>query len=119
MMIRRIVASAALCFLVAGAANASGVDCLPSPTIFAPGSISGPANDGTPTFSPDGRTLFFNHYGATWGVMLESHRTAAGWSKAVIPPFSGPSLDVQPVFSPDGRTLVYASKRKIPARPGT
>src|SRR5271168_2846135 len=118
-MIRHIVGSAALVFLLTPAAHASDGVILPAPTIFAPGVISGPANDGTPTFAPDGRTLYFTHYGATWSVILESHRTDAGWSTPVVAPFAGPSSDVQPAFSPDGRTLVYASRRELPASPGT
>jgi WD40-like Beta Propeller Repeat len=31
----------------------------PTPQIFAPGVASGPANDGSPAFSPDGNTIFF------------------------------------------------------------
>jgi WD40-like Beta Propeller Repeat len=31
---------------------------LPIVQLFAPGVVSGPANDGSPTFSPDGKTLF-------------------------------------------------------------
>src|SRR5271154_947391 len=120
MMIRQVTGAIALVVLLAArTANASDTGSLPVPTIFAPGSISGLANDGTPTFSPDGRTLYINHYATTWGVILESHRIAGGWSKPVVAPFSGPSFDVQPVFSPDGRTLVYASKRALPARSGT
>ena len=118
-MIRHIVGSAALVLLLTPAAHASDDVVLPAPTIFAPGVISGPANDGTPTFAPDGRTLYFTHYGATWSVILESHRTDAGWSTPVVAPFAGPSSDVQPAFSPDGRTLVYASRRELPASPGT
>jgi WD40-like Beta Propeller Repeat len=39
--------------------------------------ISGPGNDGTPTFSPDGRTLYFYRYGTSpdSAVIFESHRT--------------------------------------------
>ena len=93
---------------------------LPAPAIFAPSVISGPGNDGTPTFSPDGRTLYFYRYGASSGstVILESHHTPAGWSKPVVAPFSGPASDRQPALSPDGRTLVYASRRLLPAGPG-
>lgn len=93
---------------------------LPAPVIFAPGVISGPGNDGTPTFSPDGRTLYFYRYGSSpeSAVILESHRTAAGWSKPVAASFSGPASDRQPALSPDGRTLVYASRRMVPASPG-
>jgi hypothetical protein len=105
--------------LLAGV-NASTAVVLPAPTIFAPGVISGPGNDGTPTFSPDGRTLYFYRYGATAAeaVILESHRVVGGWSKPVVAPFSGPSSDRQPAFSPDGRTLVYVSLRELPVRPG-
>lgn len=92
---------------------------LPAPAIFAPGVISGPGNDGTPTFSPDGRTLYFYRYGTSpdSAVILESHRTAAGWSKPVAAQFSGPASDRQPARSRDGRTLVYASRRLVPAVP--
>jgi hypothetical protein len=93
---------------------------LPVPAILAPGVISGPGNDGTPTFSPDGRTLYFYRYGTSpdSAVILESHRIGAGWSKPVAAPFSGPASDRQPSLSPDGRTLVYASRRLLPAGPG-
>lgn len=74
---------------------------LPAPAIFAPGVISGPGNDGTPTFSPDGRTLYFYRYGTSpdSAVIFESHRTSAGWSKPVAAPFSGPSSDRQPALA--------------------
>jgi len=93
---------------------------LPAPAIFAPGVISGPGNDGTPTFSPDARTLYFYRYGTSpdSAVILRSHHTAAGWSKPVAAPFSGPASDRQPALSPDGRKLVYASRRLLPAGRG-
>jgi Tol biopolymer transport system component len=102
-----------------GGAKAADAVVLPEPTIFAPGVISGPGNDGTPTFSPDGGTLYFHRFGARWAVVLESHRTHAGWSKPVVASFSGPSSAVQPAFSPDGGTLVYAGPRWLPAGPDT
>jgi Tol biopolymer transport system component len=110
-------------FTPRAAANAAGSGTsravvLPAPAIFAPGVISGPGNDGTPTFSPDGRTLYFHRYGARWGLILESRRSGAGWSKPIVAPFSGPSSDLQPSFSPDGRELVYVAPRRLPARAG-
>ena len=36
----------------------------PAPEIFGPGVISGPENDGSPTFSPDGQTLYFTRSAA-------------------------------------------------------
>jgi len=93
---------------------------LPAPAIFAPGVISGPGNDGTPTFSPDGQTLYFYRYGASpdSAVILESHRIGAGWSNPVAAPFSGPSSDRQPALSPDGQMLVYVSRRQLAVSPG-
>ena len=107
---------------LSGAALVSSANAvvLPAPTIFAPGVISGSGNDGTPTLSPDGRTLYFYRYGAApaSAVILESHRSGAGWSEPVVAPFSGPTPDRQPAFSPDGRTLVYVSLRQLSVRPG-
>jgi len=105
---------------LAGAASASEAVVLPAPTIFAPGVISGPGNDGTPTFSPDGQTLYFYRYGASpdAAIILESHRSGAGWSRPVVAPFSGPSSDRQPALSPGGRMLVYVSRRQVPVRLG-
>jgi Tol biopolymer transport system component len=105
---------------LAGVANAADAVVLPAPTIFAPGVISGPGNDGTPTFSPDGRTLYFYRYGTApaSAVILESHRTGAGWSEPVVAPFSGPTPDRQPAFSPDGQTIVYVSLRQLPVSSG-
>ncbi len=85
---------------------------LAAPQIFAPGIVSGPANDGSPTFDPKGTTLFFTRSTATWGVILESHRTnAAHWSQPQIAPFSGKWNDSSPEFAPNGLYVVYVSVR--------
>jgi len=55
---------------------------LPVPEVFAPGIISGPANDGSPTFSPDGGTLF----------SLEVARTGPSSSNRIGSRMGGPSL---------------------------
>jgi hypothetical protein len=107
---------------LSGAAFAGSADAfvLPAPMIFAPGVISGAGNDGMPTFLPDERTVYFYRYGAApaLAVILESHRSGAGWSEPVVAPFSGPTPDRQPAFSPDGRRLVYVSLRELSVRPG-
>jgi Tol biopolymer transport system component len=124
-LVRELALCAILLELAAGLpgaalANGSNAFVLPAPKIFAPGVISGPGNDGTPTFSPDGRTLYFYRYGTApiSAVILESHDTRSGWSKPVVAPFSGPSSDRQPALSPDGRMLVYVSRRELPVQPG-
>jgi len=81
---------------------------LAAPAIFAPGVISGPANDGSPTFSPDGNTLLFAR-SVNWSVILESHRVNGHWTQPAIAPFSGKWSDWAPEFSPDGRFVVFVS----------
>jgi Tol biopolymer transport system component len=98
------------------ASDSQAQPAFPTPEVFAPGVISGPANDGAPTFSPDGKTLFFTRSATHWSVILESHQAAGGsWSTPVVAPFSGQWSDSSPAFSPDGSYLVYVSIRIIPA----
>jgi WD40-like Beta Propeller Repeat len=90
---------------------------LVAPQIFAPGVISGPANDGAPTFSPDGGTLYFTRSTANWSVILESHKVDGQWSKPTLASFSGEWPDSSPAMSPDGSFIVFQSTR--PATPLT
>jgi Tol biopolymer transport system component len=98
-------------------ASAASTFTGPAPEIFAPGVISGPANDGSPTFSPDGKTLFFTRSTAAWGVILESRESGGKWSAPQVASFSGEWKDSSPGFSPDGSFLVFVSIRpeKMPA----
>jgi hypothetical protein len=84
-----------------------------APQIFAPGVISSPALDGTPTFAPDGNTLLFTRSGANGAesVILISTRTHGGWSTPEIAPFSGQWYDSSPAFAPDGSYAVFQSSR--------
>jgi Tol biopolymer transport system component len=86
----------------------------PAPQIFAPGIISGPANDGAPAFTPDGRTLFFTRSGASAGFILESHLKNGTWTTPTIAPFSGQWNDQHPTMAPDGSYLVFVSTRPVP-----
>jgi hypothetical protein len=90
---------------------AAALPTLAVPQIFAPGTISVAANDGAPTFSPDGNTLLFTRSAANWGIILESERDGGRWSKPRIAAFSGRWSDWAPEFSPDGRYLVFVSIR--------
>jgi Tol biopolymer transport system component len=83
----------------------------PVPTVFAPGVISGPADDADPAFSADGRTVVF----ARNGTLMISHLRGSAWSAPVIAPFSGQWMDQQPTMSPDGRFLVFVSNRPVRA----
>jgi hypothetical protein len=92
-----------------------------APDIFAPGVISGPANDGAPTFTPDGSSLYFGRSNASWSFILESHKVAGVWQQPQIAPFSGQWSDSQPALSPDGKRLVFVSLRgpAVPPASGT
>jgi hypothetical protein len=93
---------------------------VPVPQIFAPGEISGPANDGAPTFSPDGATLFFTRTTAQWTVIAESHLVDGHWTRPVVAPFSGEWPDSSPAMSPDGMYVVFQSNRpKVPLTEAT
>ncbi|MDQ2835413.1 MAG: hypothetical protein M3Y50_17055 [Acidobacteriota bacterium] len=96
-------------------AKASSPAAGPAPQIFAPGVISGPGNDGSPTFAPDGKTLFFTRSSTHLSVILESHQLGGQWSKPVLASFSGVWPDSSPAMSPDGSYLVFQSTR--PAAP--
>jgi hypothetical protein len=91
----------------AGATGAAAV----TPQIFAPGVISGPANDGSPTFAPGGKTLYFTRSTAGWGAILESHESGGRWSEPVLAPFSGQYSDSSPGMAPDGSFIVFVSLR--------
>jgi WD40 repeat protein len=101
----------------APADGASATVIGPAPEIFSPGVISGPANDGSPTFAPDGNTVYFTRSTAAWGVILESHKNGGEWSEPQVAPFSGEWSDSSPGMAPDGSYLVFVSLRpvKMPA----
>jgi Tol biopolymer transport system component len=82
-----------------------------TPELFSPGVISGPANDGSPTFTPDGNTLFFTRSTAAWSAIMESHRVAGQWSQPQLASFSGEYSDSSPGMAPDGSYLVFVSLR--------
>jgi Tol biopolymer transport system component len=104
--------------VVAAAAPAVAAAALPDPVMFAPGTISGPANDGSPTFTPDGDTLYFTRSTATWSAILEAHRVHGAWSAPQLAAFSGEWPDSSPALAPDGSYLVFTSIRpRDPAKP--
>ena len=82
-----------------------------TPTVFAPGVISGPLHDSAPAFTPDGRTVYFTRSEGTNSAILVSHLEQGRWSTPVTAPFSGQWSDMEPAMSPDGRFLIFISSR--------
>lgn len=107
--------SIALCVLlsVGSTAHATTGDNA-VPTIFAPDSIAGPADDGAAAFTPDGATVYFMR-GTDSFTLMESHRVDGRWSAPQATPFSGRWRDLDPAMAPDGSFLLFVSNR--PATP--
>jgi dipeptidyl aminopeptidase/acylaminoacyl peptidase len=107
------ISVALLEFFAPASAHARTQDAaaVPKVEIFAPGIISGPANDGSPTFSPDGSTLLFTRSATHWTVILESHLVRGTWSTPEVAAFSGEWPDSSPAWSPDGKYVVFQSTR--------
>lgn len=99
-------------FLACGAVIAAP----PQPHVFAPGTISGPQNDASPAFTPDGKTVFFMRgLHGNW-TLMQSHRVDGDWSTPQAALFSGHWRDLDPAMAPDGSCLLFVSNR--PTKPG-
>lgn len=83
-----------------------------TPRIFAPGVISGPLDDWSAAFAPDGKTVYFVR-GEQSPMLLESHLAAGKWSSPRPAPFSGRWHDLDPAMAPDGSYLLFVSNRPV------
>ncbi len=97
-------------------AGAQVLSAAQAPRLFAPGSISSPAFESTPTFSPDGKTCYFLRFqvGMRHPTIVEARLEAGRWSAAKPVSFSGAHPDSSPALSPDGKRLFFASQRPLP-----
>jgi len=109
-MTPRTITSALLPVLLTLLSTAAAAQATP-PRIFSPGVISGPANDLSPAFTPDGKTVFFTRSNSNQSTILVSHLSGGTWSKPRIAPFSGEWLDLEPTMAPDGSYLIFISSR--------
>jgi WD40-like Beta Propeller Repeat len=82
-----------------------------SPSLFARGIISGPADDLSPAFSPDGKAVYFTRSNNSASTIMVSTLAGDHWSQPEIAPFSGQWSDFEPTMAPDGSFLIFASNR--------
>jgi hypothetical protein len=103
-LVPRIVTSFSCALLAAGIAV---------PERFAEGVITTAAPEFAITFTPDGRTVYFNRASAdrrTLSIMV-SRLDGAGWQQPVLAPFSGTHRDVDPFVTAGGERLYFSSDR--------
>src|SRR5258705_13100003 len=81
----------------------------PEPMLFAPGVISTDAFESSPSFTPDGQTLYFVRSEPRLGrwAICQSHFEAGHWSTAVLAPFTGRVGDSDLFVTADGRQVFF------------
>ena len=103
-MVPRIVTSFGCALLAAG---------IVVPERFAEGVITTAAPEFAITFTPDGRTAYFNRASTdrrTLSIMV-SRLAGADWQQPLLAGFSGKHRDVDPFVTPDGNRLYFSSDR--------
>lgn len=83
---------------------------------WTPAAIASDQYESSPTFTPDGRELYFMRSDRAFGRyrLLMSRCEAGGWSAPVSPSFAGPpdAQEADPYVSHDGQRLYYVSSRQ-------
>jgi WD40-like Beta Propeller Repeat len=82
-----------------------------SPRLFAPGVVSGPADDQSPAFALDGKSVYFARRNASSATILKSTFANGHWLEPTVASFSGQWRDIEPTMAPDGTYLIFASNR--------
>ncbi|HEX3559481.1 MAG TPA: hypothetical protein VHU19_09760 [Pyrinomonadaceae bacterium] len=85
------------------------------PKLFAEGVINTDADAYGPTFTPDGKSLYFVRRikrGELEHIFV-SHFADGKWGEPRVAEFSGKFFDREPFISPDGSRLFFSSKRPV------
>ncbi|MCP4728138.1 MAG: hypothetical protein GY863_24070 [bacterium] len=83
-----------------------------TPEIFAPGIISKRYNEFKIVFTPDGKELFLQIWGAPYPVICTSKEIDGRWTKLEAANFSGQTIECFDI-SPDGKKLFGSSRRLL------
>jgi Tol biopolymer transport system component len=83
--------------------------------IFMQDSASTPNGESTPTFMPDGKTVYM----ANNGAICLSKKVGERWTKPIPISFTGQYKDWDPTLTPDGKRLLFVSNRPYIASDGS
>lgn len=104
-----------LCVMGCAGTHAADVDPPDPPIRWTPAGLSTDQYESSPSFSPDGRELFFFRADRQFGNYRLLHTRCEGgrWSPPREPAFAAAAgvLETDPAFSADGRHLYYSSDR--------
>ncbi len=84
-----------------------------SPKLFAEGIINTSADEYNPTFTPDGKTVYFTRRIDRKGneAIMFSKLENGKWTTPTAAEFSGKFSDKEPMLAPDGKRIFFASTR--------
>ncbi|MHC1705102.1 MAG: hypothetical protein AB9846_14435 [Tenuifilaceae bacterium] len=82
--------------------------------IFAPGVVSTGLNEGTITFSPDGKECYWSILFSGFETIVFSKLENGIWTKPEVASFSGKYYDGWPAMQPDGKRMFFHSTRPNP-----
>jgi Tol biopolymer transport system component len=88
-------------------------DRMPQPVIFGPGTISTADDESHPTFSPDGRTLYFLKNAPRFDhwTLVSTQYDDGAWQKPEVVPFSGRYADADLFIARGGEDFYFISTR--------
>jgi len=84
-------------------------------TVFMQDSAGTPNGESTPTFAPDGKTVYI----ANNGIICIAKKVGTHWSKPMPISFTGKDKDWDPTLTPDGKGLLFVSNRTYVASDGS
>jgi hypothetical protein len=99
--------------LLAGIGSAMAQTSAPTVSVFAPRVISEPFIDTAPTFTPDGKTVYFQHSDGVRAAIEVSHLVDGAWASPESVSFSDRWNDLEPTLSLDGNYMIFASARAV------
>jgi len=84
-------------------------------TVFMQDCASTPNEESTPTFAPDGKTVYL----ANNGAICLAQRVGDRWTKPIPISITGKYKDWDPTLTPDGKRLLFVSNRPYVAPDGS